>query len=119
MSDNLLYYLEDERKLLSVGEWLDDLTWSPSQCYYFLQYRGVAYILYLHWRWKDPWQAYVIRDAASLDAMNQDPAVWSGDIFEMNNVWCSAEQLKQAKEEIIRLFYDNDGEFPELRTLLQ
>jgi hypothetical protein len=119
MSDNLLYFLEAERELLSVGEWLDDLTWSPSQCYYFLQHQGVDYILYLHWRWKDPWQAYVIRNVASLDAMNQDPAVWSGNVFEMYEVRYSAKELDLAKERIVSLFFEFNGQFPELRDLLQ
>jgi hypothetical protein len=119
MSDNLLYSLEFETERLSVGEWLDDLTWSPSQCYYFLQYQGVDYILYLHWRWKDPWQAYVIRNAAGMDAMNQDPAIWSGDVFEMYEVRYSTKELKRAKEKILSLFYEFDGQFPELRLQLE
>jgi hypothetical protein len=111
--------LEAETEPLSMGAWLDDLIWSPSQCYYFLQYRGVNYILYLHWRWRDPWQAYVIRNVTSLDAMNQDPAVWSGDVFAMYEVRFSAKELELAKEKIISLFYEYDGQFPELRILLQ
>ena len=119
MSDNLLYFLEDERERLSVGEWLDDLTWSPSQCYFYLQHQGMDFILYLHWRWKNPWHAYVIRNVASLDAMNQEPAVWSGDVFEMYEVQYSAEELDLAKDKIISLFYEFDGQFPELRLQLQ
>ena len=97
---------------------MDDLTWSPSQCYSYLQHKGVDFILYLHWRWKNPWQAYVIRNVASLHAMNQDPAVWSGDVFEMYEVQYSAEELDLAKYKILSLFYEFDGQFPELRELL-
>jgi hypothetical protein len=119
MSDNLLYTLEAEPELLSVGEWFDDLTWSPSQCYYYLQHEGVDFILFLYWRRNDPWQAYVVRNVASMNTMNQDPAVWSGNVFEMYEIRYSAQELERAKEEIVHLFYDNDGQFPELRTLLQ
>jgi hypothetical protein len=61
----------------------------------------------------------VIRNAAGMEAMNQDPAVWSGDVFEMFEIRYSARELEQAKEKIISLFYEYDGQFPELRILLQ
>ena len=102
-----------------MGEWLDDLTWSPSQCYFYLQHHGVDYILYLRWRWKDPWQGYVIRNAASPDDVNEDLAVWSGDVFELNRIDYPAEELDQAKNRLVSLFYEFDGQFTELRTLLQ
>jgi hypothetical protein len=79
----------------------------------------VDYILYLRGRWKHLWQAYVIQNADSLAAINEDPAVWSVDIFKMHNIHCNAEQLELAKEIIISLFYEFDGQFPELRTVLR
>jgi hypothetical protein len=111
--------LEDETKPLPIGEWFDDLIWSPSQCYYRVQHQGVDYILYLHWRWKDPWQAYVVKHAASLDSMNNGHAVWSGDVFEIYEVNIQSTELEEAKEKLIELFYQFEGNFIPLRLLLQ
>jgi hypothetical protein len=119
MSDNLPYILEDETETLTQGEWFDDLDWSPSQCYYHLQHDGVDYILYLRWRWTNPWQAYVVRNTARIDAMNEDEVIWSGDVFEVHHVYYDDVELDLAKNKIISLFYEFDGHFPELREILQ
>jgi hypothetical protein len=119
MSDNLPCFLEDETEMLSVGEWFDELIWSPSQCYYHIQHSGVDYILYLRWRWTDPWQAYVIKNAASLSSMNNGQAIWSGDVFEIHHVHFKDVELELAKDKIVSLFYEFDGNFTQLRLLLQ
>ena len=119
MSDKVPDLLEGETESLSVGEWFDELTWSPSQCYYHLQHRGVDSILYLRWRWTDPWQAYVVKNAASLSSMNKGQVVWSGDVFELHDVHLTNAELERAKEKIIDLFYEFEGNFTELRLLLQ
>ena len=119
MSDKVPYSLEDETKPLSVGEWFDELTWSPSQCYYYLQHHGVDYILYLRWRWNDPWQAYVVKNAASLSSMNTGNSVWSGDVFELHHVHLKNVELNLAKEKILSLFHEFDGNFTQLRLLQQ
>ena len=121
MSDKLPYLLEleDEMELLPLGEWFDELIWSPSQCYYRVQHHGVDYILYLRWRWTDPWQAYVVKNTNSLSSMNNGHAVWSGDVFEMHDVQYEAAELELAKDKLISLFYEFDGDFTELRLILQ
>lgn len=119
MYDILSDCVESETELHSDQEWLDELTWSPSQCYFHLKHRGLDHILYLRWRWRDPWEGYVIRNVSSVDDMNEDPAVWSGDIFEMYQVHYSAGELELAKDKIISLFYEFDGQFTELRTILE
>ena len=101
-----------------MGEWFFELSWYLSQRYYHIQHNGVDFILYLRGRWKDLWQAYVIQNADSLAAINEDPAVWSVDIFKLNHIHCNAEQLELTKEIIISLFYEFDGQFPELRSIL-
>lgn len=102
-----------------MREWFYELTGYLSQHYYHLQHNGVDYILYLRGRWKHLWQAYVIRDAASLAAIHGEPAVWSVDIFKMHQIHCNAEQLELAKEIMISLFYEFDGQFPALKNLLE
>lgn len=119
MSTGLGYYTEDETEPLPIGEWFDDLTWSPSQCYYHLQHNGIDYILYLRWRWTDPWQAYIVKHAASLSSMNNEQVVWSSDVFESHHIYFKDTELELAKEKVIHLFYTLDGNFMQLRSILQ
>ena len=118
MSDNLPHFTDDETEPLPLEEWFDDLTWSPSQCYYRLQHQGVNSILYLRWRWTNPWQAYVIQNADRLSSMNDGVAVWSGDVFEMHRVQFKDVELDEAKEKLIQLFFKFDGNFMKLHMLL-
>ena len=39
----------------------EDLIWCPSQIYYFFEDSGQKYVLYLRWRWSDPWTAEVVK----------------------------------------------------------
>lgn len=119
MWEDLSYLPQDDTEPLPLGKWFYELTWYLSQRYYHIQHDGVDYILYLRGRWKYLWQAYVIRNADSLAAINEDPAVWSIDIFKMHSIHCNAEQLELAKEIIISMFYEFDGQFPNLKTILQ
>jgi len=117
--EDLSYLPKDDTQPLPTGEWFYELTWYLSQRYYHVQHNEVDYILYLRGRWKDFWQAYVIRNAGNLAALNKDPAVWSVDIFRLHQIRYPAEELERAKDGIIRLFYEFDGEFPELKQLLK
>ena len=119
MSDKLPYFPEDETEPLALGQWFDELIWTPSQCYYRLQHKGADYILYLRWRWTDPWQAYVIRNAASLSSMNNGESVWSGDVFEIHHVHLKNGELELAKDKFLSLFHEFDGNFTQLRLLQQ
>ncbi len=49
-----------ELKLGTKIQWEDDLIWCPSQCYASVAYGSVHYVLYLRWRWDDPWQGHLI-----------------------------------------------------------
>jgi hypothetical protein len=118
MSDNPSNFLEDETEPLPLGEWFDDLAWTPSQCYYHLQHKGADYVLYLRWRWTNPWQAYVVRNASRLSSMNDGQAVWSVDVFELHHVHLKNVELDRAKDKLLSLFYEFDGNFTKLRLLL-
>ena len=119
MWEDLSYLPKNDTEPLPPGEWFYELTWYLSQRYYYIQHNGVDYILYLRGRWRDFWQAYVIRNADSLAAINEDPAVWSVDIFKMHQIRYNAEELERAKDRIIRLFDEFEGEFPELKQSLK
>jgi hypothetical protein len=50
--------------------------------------------------------------------MNDGHAVWSGDVFEIHEVDLKAVDLEQAKDKLITLFYEFEGNFTPLRLLL-
>jgi len=106
MLDELFHLPEDEAELLPIGEWFYALILCPSQCYYRIQHNGVDYMLYLRWRHEDPWRAYVIKNAESLEAMNKGNPIWSEDIFELYHVQYSEDELEMAKEKVVSLFPD-------------
>lgn len=43
-----------------VGDWEDSLIWCPSQCELKIKHKGKNYVLYLRWRWENPWTAALI-----------------------------------------------------------
>jgi hypothetical protein len=43
-----------------MGEWEDDMIWCPSQCYLNVSHENNKYVIYLRWRWGDPWTASLI-----------------------------------------------------------
>lgn len=56
-----------------MGEpvWADDLIRCPSQCYAEVAYPdGTPAVLYLRWRWGDPWQATIIKGIKRYDEVD-------------------------------------------------
>lgn len=119
MFNELFHLPENHREPLPIGEWFYELIWCPSQCYYRIQHNGKDYILYLRWRWENPWHGYVIKNVASLDEVHRENAIWSEDIFEIHHVEFTDEELEFAKEKIISLFKEFNGEFPERKRIYQ
>jgi hypothetical protein len=101
----------DETKNLPLEQRFDELIGCPSQCYYHIQCDGMDAILYLRWRWEDPWQAEVVKNAASLGTMHGNEAVWSEDVFLRNQIAFREEELDLAKAKLIDLFDQSNGEF--------
>jgi hypothetical protein len=112
MLEELFHMPENEAEPFPLGEWFYELICCPSQCYYRLKHKGVDYIMYLRWRWEDPWQAHVVRNAASLDEMHSDDAVWLEDVFALHHLHYRDDELELAKERIVSLFHECDGDFP-------
>lgn len=88
--------------------WVDDLIWCPSQCYGHIQYKGTDYILYLRWRWEDPWQGHIVKNAKDERLMHHDNTVWSEDIFEKRGLFFTDEELDKAKLALIEIFKAED-----------
>ena len=55
------------RRFFNIGygwkvheDWEDDLIWCPSQCYKKIEIDGRQFVIYLRWRWNDPWTADLV-----------------------------------------------------------
>jgi hypothetical protein len=89
---------------LPLDEWKCSMMMCPSQCYYHTQKDGIDYLLYLRWRWEDPWQAHIIKNADCESAVSSDKAEWTGNLFDENNFRFSHDEVEQAKENLMALF---------------
>ena len=58
-----------------LNKWYDDLSWCPSQCYYYFMHNEEMYCIYLCWRHDDPWTAEIIKCAA-CDFKIDENAIW-------------------------------------------
>lgn len=86
---------------LPLDEWKCSMMMCPSQCYYHTKRNGIDYVLYLRWRWDDPWQADIIKGAKSEDFKNCE---WTHDVFAKNHVYFSHDEVSLAKEKLIEIF---------------
>lgn len=41
-------------------KFIEDLLWCPSQIYYYFTSNNKKFCIYLRWRYKDPWRAYLV-----------------------------------------------------------
>ena len=81
--------------------WLDHLIMCPSQCYCHVAHNRRDYILYLRWRWNDPWKGYVIEGADSTDLGN---GIWSQNLLEGDRLFFREDELERAKSALVELF---------------
>ena len=45
---------------IELNKWYEEMTWCPSQCYYYFMDGKVLKCIYLRWRWDDPWTVDLI-----------------------------------------------------------
>jgi hypothetical protein len=59
-------------------DWKDDLIWCPSQCYKKIEINNKQYVIYLRWRWNDPWTADLVECPldGNFDMLSKD-SVWT------------------------------------------
>lgn len=50
-----------------ISDWKDDLIRCPSQCYKNIEYKGRHFVIYLRWRWSDPWQCKLVECPPNLE----------------------------------------------------
>jgi len=90
---------------LPLNEWCCSLMWCPSQCYrHVVDDTGTHSILYLRWRWDDPWQAHIIRNATAEINMSSDDAIWTEDLFEAKGLFFTDEQVAEAKNKLLEIW---------------
>lgn len=53
------------------SEWEDDLGICPSQCYLKMKFRNRFFVLYLRWRYQDPWSATLVECDEDYGMFNQ------------------------------------------------
>lgn len=82
-----------------VTNWIEHLTYCPSQLKRAAKVRGTVLWLYLRWRWEDPWQFYVYIESPR-------PVFITGDLFQERGVFITAEEYKRAEQEAERIFLE-------------
>lgn len=85
-----------QHKLEVIGDWQDSLIWCPSQCELSLKYGDKNFILYLRWRWDDPWTASVIPVDENFEF--KDYSEW----MELDIPYFTDEQLDECKEAALK-----------------
>jgi hypothetical protein len=67
----------------------------------------VDYVLYLRWRWQNPWRANIVKNAYSEKSMFDVKAEWSPDIFEQKRLYFIDEEFEQAQEKLIEILMES------------
>ena len=54
-----------------VSNWKDELIWCPSQCYLNITFEDRFFVIYLRWRWSDPWTATLVECDSDYDMLDK------------------------------------------------
>ena len=93
------------RKYLKWYEWVttrglnefhEDLIWCPSQIYYWFKDGEDIRVVYMRWRWSDPWEIELckVRDPENLDSWNFDDA----EIINLGRDYKDSEYMDMEKD---------------------
>lgn len=83
MSLNVLMLTQFPNEM-ELGKWYCSMMECPSQCYkHVVDDEGVHYILYLRWRWEDPWQGHIVKNACNEISMHNEDAEWSPNLLSV------------------------------------
>ncbi len=78
---------------MKTKEWVDDLIWCPSQCYYYFEtMSGRRFCIYLRWRHSDPWTADLVE--FPVNTWNWDNSTWTEIVLSKDYIDTELEQLK-------------------------
>ena len=84
--------------------WLEYITYFPSQLYRRFNLRGIEYTVYLRWRYDDPWQCMIAEGLSPNKTKiirlhdKVKPKYWSDDLFLENHDWFGSGEYKKAEK---------------------
>jgi hypothetical protein len=58
----LWFYSIKASRIELIGNWREDLIKCPSQCYFEFKHEDRPYVIYLRWRWDDPWTMDIVEN---------------------------------------------------------
>jgi hypothetical protein len=94
--------------------WDVDFSMCPSQshCFKHIKQGGVDFMLYLRWRWEDPWEGYIIKNVANRSEIYNGE--WSDDKLDLfgfkHNEYKDAQIALETMHKIIYAKQKNGGE---------
>ena len=74
---------------------IEDLLWCPSQIYYYFISNNKKFCIYLRWRYRDPWTAYLVECEDNWEFCNKD---WKR--IELNKDY-KDEEYKELEEDVL------------------
>ena len=74
---------------------IEDLLWCPSQIYYYFISNNRKFCIYLRWRYRDPWTAYLVECEDNWEFCNKG---WKR--IELNKDY-KDEEYKELEEDIL------------------
>lgn len=88
-----------------LRHWYEDLTWCPSQCYYYFKITRkdgteIYCCIYLRWRYSDPWTADILHGQDLKELLyDNNSVVWE----KLNISYWKDNQLRAAEKEAVSL----------------
>jgi len=94
------YPLHESRRI--ENGWDIDLIWCPSQIYKTFTVNQKEYIIYLRWRFDDPWEVYINDEAIDVYLMEEYKAEQYQDLMDFvdNNIDRIVDQYKETNNEL-------------------
>lgn len=80
------------------SKWNDDLIWMPSQLYLNIKHSGKFYVIYLRWRWDDPWSGYLCETTENYDVNELD---YDWITLKSSELFCRHHDINDLKKAAI------------------
>ena len=110
--------MSESREAVPLLQWDDDLIWCPSQCHADVTAPdGTKAVLYLRWRWDDPWKASIVVGFHQTDGISTaNPSIrgfgrWSveGDWHDVSiGDWKQDDNLDEIKAALVQAWNDSE-----------
>ena len=84
-----------------VSGWKDDLIFCPSQCYLNIEFKNKFFVIYLRWRYQDPWTCCLIETRDNK--FNLYDSEFNGIDMPMQIDYFEDKQIIEMKENAIKI----------------